>query len=478
MSGLGYGFGGAVIAMLGAIAAFDARRMRIPVPHVAALLAFGAAWLALGGSALLASSPTTHAAGLVAGAGAPGLLILGAELTGRRWPIYPGDAMLLGAVGAILGIGLLGPAMAVGCGLAVAHRVCIQLRRGRPVSKGYLPAGPGLALGAALVFGAVHGAQASGGVAPAPETGRIAAVETVPLSAALPADVAGRKVTLAGGKTGFRAAVAALGAAAGIEVSVEERPARIAGAEAVLREPEPVEAGGAGTVEELARRLASGSGYGREWRDGVLVFFRYWDAAWVAAHAPPEPLASAEPAGEGDGVLGWLARLFSRDEGEAGTGPVSGAQAGAAGSEAGGEAVSKKEAESAVSDAGDEPDTAAGKGGGSGERELAAAQVGQDTTRQETETARTAEAAESRSRWEVRPETQRTLRGVLEDWALKADWRLAWVAPEDFSVGAGAVFEGEFLEAVDGLLSDPKVSRVLIARAYANRYLVVSGAGR
>ena len=224
MSVLGYGFGGAVIAMLGAIAAFDARRMRIPVPYVAALLAFGAAWLALGGSALLASSPAAHAAGLVAGAGAPVLLILGAELTGQRWPIYPGDAMLLGAVGAILGIGLLGPAVAVGCGLAVAHRVCIQLRRRRPVSKGYLPAGPGLALGAALVFGAVHGAQAADGASAAPETGRIAAVETVLLSVALPTDVAGRKVTLAGGKTGFRAAVAALGAAAGIEVSVEERP--------------------------------------------------------------------------------------------------------------------------------------------------------------------------------------------------------------------------------------------------------------
>ena len=149
--------------------------------------------------------------------------------------------------------------------------------------------------------------------------------------------------------------------------------------------------------------------------------------------APPEPPSSAEPAGGGNGVLGWLARLFSPGEEEAGTGPVAGVEAGAAGPETGEEAGSEKVAESADSDAGDGSETVAGKGGDSREPEAAGAEAGaaQDGER---ETAR----------WEVRPETQRTLRGVLEDWALKADWRLAWVASEDFSVGAGAVFEGEF----------------------------------
>ena len=80
--------------------------------------------------------------------------------------------------------------------------------------------------------------------------------------------------------------------------------------------------------------------------------------------------------------------------------------------------------------------------------------------------------------WEVDPASQKTLRGVVESWARKAEWKVDWRTPRDFSVGAAAAFEGPFLKAVDGLFSDPQVSRVLLVSAHANRYLVVREAGR
>ena len=466
MSWVGYGFAAGVISMLGAIAAVDGRWMRVPPVYVAVLLGCGIGWLTFGGRELLSSSVGEHLGGLVLGAGAPALLIASAELLGRRWPIYPGDAMLLGAVGAIVGIGLLGWALALGCGLAVIQRVCIQVRRGRRLTAGYLPAGPGLALGAALVFAAANAGAAEERGKVAPEGGKMAAVEMGPEAAALPGELAGRSLEVSGGEVGFRAAVAALGAAAGIPVEVEERPSRISGSEAVLGEAGAVDLGEGGTFAELVGRVASQAGYGWEWRDGGLVFFRYWDAEWVAEHAPPAEVEASEPAetkSARGGFLGWLSRLFAG--GDAGS-----KEDGAGGAVAeGGESESRPvEGEIAAAGGGEnakEGEMAAGS---------AAAEFGAVTAESAAEAA---EAAAARSRWEVRPEVQKTLRGVLEDWAGQANWKLDWVAEEDFSVGAEAVFEGEFLEAVDGLLSDPAVSRVLVARAYANRYLVVRGAG-
>ena len=49
--------------------------------------------------------------------------------------------------------------------------------------------------------------------------------------------------------------------------------------------------------------------------------------------------------------------------------------------------------------------------------------------------------------------------------------------PRGFFSRRGGDVQREFLEAVDSLLSDPRVSRSLVVRAYANRYLVVESAG-
>lgn len=78
--------------------------------------------------------------------------ILAAEALKRRWPFQPGDVLLFGALGWLLGpFGVL-PALALGSAAALARHAWVQRRRGRSWLQGYLPLGPGMALGAALVL--------------------------------------------------------------------------------------------------------------------------------------------------------------------------------------------------------------------------------------------------------------------------------------------------------------------------------------
>ena len=468
MTLVGYVAGAGVIVLLGAIAAVDARRARISPTLVGLLLVAGSVWLLLGGGREMLSGPLWgHAVAAAVGLGAPGLLILAAGLAGKRWPIYPGDAVLMGAVGGIVGPRALAWSVAFGCGLAVAHRVCIQRRRGRPVTAGYLPAGPGLALGAALVFGVVSaGMAAEKDAAVVPEEVRIQAVEVAPLGGALPADLANREISLKPGiEVPFGAAAAAVGEAAGITVEIEERPSRIAEGDVELPDPPSVVLGEGGKLVSLLGEVAGPAGYGWEWRDGKLVFFRYWDRQWVAERGVEAAVAAEVPNEPGflKRVFGFL---FGTEEDSHVAGPAKGIEAVevAAGPEEG--ARSRAEDD----DPGVETDAASAEG----------AAVARKAIGEAPAAAKIEPAVEEPpvTRWEVRPGEQRTLKGVLEAWAGQADWRVAWKAGADFSVAAEAVFEGEFLEAVDGLLSDPQLSRVLVARAYANRYLVIREAGR
>ena len=487
MSVLGIAFGVAVLAALAAIAVIDARRMTISPAWFAGLLAAGAGWLIAGGGIeRIGAGWWSHAAAAAVGFGLPMAAILGAEWMGRRWPIYPGDAALLGAVGALLGLRGLFQAMALGAALALVHRACVQRKRGRRMTAGYLPAAPGLAAGAAAVFVALNAGFALADKH-TPETGRdlgepfrIVATELPPVKTPLPAALAEREVALdIAVSIPFADLVARIGDAAGIAVAIEERPARIAGGGATLAEPPPMDAGEETRLGALLDDVAARAGYGWEWKDERIVFYRYRDTAWIAERpgsTPPAPeVAAPEPSGDPvSGLFAWLGRLFG------GTGreetPEASPAADVAGTEAALAASSPEDgpartAEETASLAGKPADAAEA---GRKQDEEGKPEVGGEVP-PEAETAQAPVPDPDPPVWRVVPEDQKTLRGVLEAWAAEAEWTVAWRAERDFSVGAPAIFEGGFLEAVDSLLSDPGVSRVLTARAHANRYLVVEG---
>ena len=154
----------AVVLGLGAIARRDAVSMKIEPAWLFVLAGGGVLWrLAVleeaPGEALLASS-LGAGAGFLVGAGP----ILVAEALGARWPFYPGDALLFAAMGCVLGAWGLAWALLAGCLCAIGHRICVQRRRGRPLSKGYLPLGPGMCVGTGAVFLAATGGLADFGI--------------------------------------------------------------------------------------------------------------------------------------------------------------------------------------------------------------------------------------------------------------------------------------------------------------------------
>ena len=448
-------FAGGVIAALAAIAVVDARTKMVPVGWLVGLVAAGLGWLAVGGGlGLVGAGAWMHALGAAVGLGVPLGMIATAQWMGRRWPIFPGDALLLGAVGMILGLKAFLWALSLGCVLAIAHRVCLQRRRRRPLFAGYLAAGPGLAAGAVAMFVVLHAQFAlaeNEPPAPAGDAGQIAATELLPLKGRLPEELAGRAVSLeVGAPMPFGELIALIGEKAEIGVAVEERPSRLAEGGVRLRDPEPLEPGREGRLGRLLDDVASRAGYGWEWKNGRVVFYRYWDRSWPGA----EIVEVEKPKGPLDGVVAWLSGVFGSRESEGVVGPEGPAEAGAAVAPEPGEAVSGEQ--EAIEDRIDPREQA-------GEWALPLTLP---------------PAPEDFTVWVVDPGRQRTVRGVVQAWAARADWKLAWRARQNFSVSAEARFEGEFLEAVDRLLSDPRLARVLAVSAHANRYLVVRDAAR
>ena len=401
-----------VLAAMAALAVHDARRALVDPRMVLLLVAAAAAWR-FGGSAGEEQGAWAQLAGGVLGAAlgvaAVAVPIAVASWRGKRWPLYPGDAMLLGALGFLLGVPGLAWTMLLGSGLALVHRFWLQRRRGRPFRKGLVPLAPGMCAGAAVVFlclsfgvaladtraGDEKAADSAPAAAPLPAT------ELGPVGAALPAALAAREITLGGGEAlPFPALLRRLSALAGLAVRIEERPARVAGGGAVPDDPPPLDLAWQGPLAGLLDRIAARSGYDWSWETraagtlgpetlgpetlgpehGAVLFYRYWD---TEQRAPAPADAATEEGIEGSG------------------GP-----------------------------------------------------------------------------WTADPAAHETLRGVLEAWAAHAGWTLVWNAGRDWRVGAGAVFEGGFLEAADLLLSGPLTRRTLDVRAYAaNRHLVVDDAG-
>ena len=431
---------GAVLAAMAALAVHDARRALVDPRLVLALLGAAAAWRFGGGGGPEADGTWPRLAsgvlGAALGVAAVMIPIALAAWCGRRWPLYPGDAMLLGAVGFLLGPLGLAWAMALGAGAGLLYRFCVQRKRGRPFRKGLVPLGPGMCAGAAAVFLCMNfgvalagdtGAgdpraadpraedpRAADGVTIAPLTppaaersaqSALPATELGPALGALPAALAAREISFEWNEPpSFPALVRRLSTLAGVAMRIEERPARIEGGAAVLADPPALRLAWQGRLADLLDRVASLSGYDWSWEarmpetllpgtlgpktlvpeNGAVVFFRYWDVA--------------QPGQEHGGEAG------DAEDGDGGA-----------------------------------PNT----GGG----------------------------------WTVDPDEHRTLRGVLEAWAARAGWTLVWKAREDYGLRAAASFEGGFLEAADVLLSGPATRRTLDVRAYAaNRHLVVDDA--
>ena len=298
---------GAVLAAMAAIAVLDARRAIIDPRLVLALVGTGLAWRLFGAAGASAREPLwTAFAGAALGTLAIALPILAAHLARRRWPVFPGDAMMLGGFGFVLGPLGLGWSLLIGSLFALVHRAYLQRRRGRPFRRGYCPLGPGMAAGAMTVFLClVSGVALAGDGAVAARSAPtvtivelppppLAATELAPSGPPLPEELAVKEVALELVEpASFPAITKRIAALAGAPVEIEERPSRIAGGESALPDPPPLRLAFAGPLPGLLDAVAARSGYDWGWRDGAIVFHRHRDieqrAPLFRAGAEPGP---------------------------------------------------------------------------------------------------------------------------------------------------------------------------------------------
>ena len=307
---------GLVLAAMSAMAVLDARRAVVDPRLVLAFLAAAAVWRYLSPDG---GSPWTPWTGMALGIAAVALPIIVAQLRGRRWPLYPGDAMMLGGFGFLLGPIGLAWTMLLGSAFSLAYRVWVQRRRGRCIHKGLVPLGPGMTAGAAVVFlcvnfgvafaageppphrgPAVTGTAAAVTVSPLPDIAPggapLPATELAPVSTGLPESIATRELVFGQHEAvSFPAALRRLSSLSGIATAIEERPARIAGGTAILPDAPPIRLAWRGALSGLLDRLAALSGYDWSWREGTVVFYRYWDIEQRAAAAGFPPTSG--PAG-------------------------------------------------------------------------------------------------------------------------------------------------------------------------------------
>ena len=403
-----------VLIAMAAIAVVDARRMIVDPRLVLALVGAGLLWRLFGSAEM--GSLLSGGLGAVLGIAVVAAPIALAQWRRRRWPLFPGDAMMLGGLGFVLGPLGLGWTLLAGSVWSLLHRAWLQRRRGRSFRRGYCPLGPGMVAGAICVFLFVNagGSLAADGVTPpaplhpqphaattatpAPlhpgpvETGggiaMLAATEIAPARVPLPAELAAREIAVdEAGPLSFAYATGRIATLSGARVEVEERPSRVAGGAVSLPDPPELSLVFEGLLPGLLNRVAAYAGYDWTWRDGAIVFYRHWD---IEQRTPEVPAAASVE------VEGGI-------EGEAG-------------------------------------DTA----------EL----------------------------WIVDRSRHPTLRSVLEDWAAGAGWSVVWKPERSYAIGADASFSGGFLDAVDLLLAAPATRRSLVAFAHEpNRHLVIEDAG-
>lgn len=278
----------AVIGTMLAIAVVDARRFVIRPPLIVVLLGAGLLWQLFGaGEAVVAPGFWVPALGAALGLAAVGTQIAVARLAGRRWPLFGGDALLLGAFGWVLGPVGLAWSLVIGSVCAVAHRVCLQRKRGRSVFRGYCPLAPGLTAGALAVFVWLNAGMslAQDSATPPVETEPLRATESVVVDAvAMPAEIAAIEVSVEWHEpVRFAAAARRIAQVSGVAVEVEERPSRVAGGAVELGEPDELQLLFRGPLRVLVDEVSRRTGYDWTWRDGSLVFYRYWDSEHAGA---------------------------------------------------------------------------------------------------------------------------------------------------------------------------------------------------
>ena len=308
---------GLVLAAMAALAVVDARRLLVEPLLVLALVGAGLLWRLFG------SAPAGSFWGAGLGA-ALGVLVVAVPIAvahwcGRRWPLFPGDAMLLGGIGFVLGPLGLGWSVLVGSVCALLHRIWLQRRRGRPIGKGYCPLGPGMVAGAMAVFvfinagGALADERAETTTPPADAVGTgggttpLAATEMAPVRVPLPSPLATREISVdEPGTLPFAQVTESIATLGGVPVEVEERPSRVAGGALALPDPPDIAFAFEGSLPGLLNLVAARTGYDWMWADGAIVFYRHWDIEQRAPQAVAGSQAEESTGRQVGAAAPWL----------------------------------------------------------------------------------------------------------------------------------------------------------------------------
>ena len=281
-----------VLTAMAAVAVVDARRAIVDPRMVLALVGAGLLWRLFGPAE---TGPLWSAfLGAALGAIVVAVPIAMAQLHRRRWPLFPGDAMMLGGLGFVLGPLGLGWAMLAGAALSSIYRAWLQRRRGRSFLRGYCPLGPGMVAGAMAVFvfvnaGGALAAESAEIPLPPPQPAlkdavasripMLAASELAPVRLPLPSPLAARTVTIDETEPlAFAAVAERIATLAGVPVEIEERPARVAGGAVRLPDPPRVRLAFEGALPSLLNLVAERTGYEWAWAGGAIVFYRYRDS--------------------------------------------------------------------------------------------------------------------------------------------------------------------------------------------------------
>ena len=141
-----------VMAAMAALGAVDGATHRIDLRWLAALVGAGTLWWVGGSGLAFGDAARSAGLGAMAGFALGAVPIAVAEALGRRWPFYPGDALLFAAFGWVLGLEVLPWALAFGSVAGLVYGGWVLRRRGRRLAGGYVALGPGMAVGAIAAF--------------------------------------------------------------------------------------------------------------------------------------------------------------------------------------------------------------------------------------------------------------------------------------------------------------------------------------